>query len=125
MFGEYPAYKVEVRANGALAYTRYQANGEHGLQVTSDPRVVFATFVGPLSDVVSENARPVSGEKFASIALTFPDTGHEYPKGSMTITVIRLPGEATVNESRNVVDMVVRTTDGTEIPYCTGYCSSS
>lgn len=118
----YLAYKAEVRANGALAYTRNDANGEHSLVVRSQPRVVFASFVGPIADVVSENEQPVNGESFRSITLRFPSGGVDVPKGTMTITIINLPTPATVDDNGNVTDMVVKLKDGTEQAYCVGYC---
>jgi hypothetical protein len=118
----YPAYKAEVRANGALAYTRNDANGEHSLVVRSQPRVVFASFVGPIADVVSENEQPVDGESFRSITLRFPSRGVDVPKGTMTITIINLPKPATVDDNGNVTGMVVKLKDGTEQAYCVGYC---
>lgn len=120
--GEYPNYKAELRANGTLVYTRYEANGEYGLRVASDPHVIYASDLGPLSDVISENGQPVSGEQFTSITLPFPDTGHEYPKGSMIFTIIKLPNPATATENGNVANMVVRTADGTQTTLCEGYC---
>ncbi|MEO7269119.1 MAG: hypothetical protein ABIW49_07925 [Knoellia sp.] len=114
MAGDYPNYQAELRANGSLIYTRHDANGEYGLQALKDPSVVLGTFVGPLSDVVSENSLPVSGEDFDSIVMPFPDTGDEYPKGNVTFTVIKLPRPATVNENNNVLKMVVRNADGRE-----------
>ncbi|KGN33942.1 hypothetical protein N802_07345 [Knoellia sinensis KCTC 19936] len=121
MSGDYPNYKAELRANGSLVYTRHDPNGEHGLGIAADPRVVYASHVGPLSDVVSENGQPVSGEEFRSITLPFPDTGHEYPKGSMTFTIIKLPRPATVDENGNVTRMVVRNANGTEASLGVGY----
>lgn len=120
--GEYPNYKAELRANGTLVYTRYEANGEYGLRVASDPHVIYASDLGPLSDVISENEQPVSGEQFKSITLPFPDTGHEYPKGSMIFTIIKLPNPATATENGNVANMVVRKADGAELTLCEGYC---
>ncbi|MFC7487691.1 hypothetical protein ACOCJ7_15880 [Knoellia sp. CPCC 206453] len=122
MAGEYPNYKAELRANGSLVFTRDHANGEPGLRIASDPHVIYASHVGPLSDVVSENGQPVTGEEFKSITLPYPDTGHEYPQGSMTFTIINLPRPASATENGNVASMVVRNTDGTESTLCEGYC---
>jgi len=123
MYGDRPGYKAELRANGSLAYTRSDANGEHSIVVRSDPTVVFAAHVGPLSDVISENQEPVTGEAFQSITLPYPDADETGYKGSFTFTIIKLPRAATVDENGNVENMTVRTADGTEIPYCVGYCS--
>jgi hypothetical protein len=122
VYGDRDGFKVEVRANGSLAYTRDDANGEHSLWVRDDKTLVFAAHVGPLSDVVSENGQPVSGESFRSITMDYPEPRHGY-KGRVTITMIKLPRAATVDGNDNVVGMVVRTRAGEEITYCVGYCS--
>lgn len=119
MYGDRAGFKAEVRANGTLAYTRQDANGEHSTVVTSNPNVIFAPSLPAISDVVSENSQPVSGEKFGTIKVPYPDSG------SMTITIIRLPRAATVDEGGNVINMVVRQTNGTELALCVGYCFPS
>lgn len=117
----YDNYKTEVRANGSLVHTRTDSvSGEFSLIVESDPRVVFASFVGPLSDVVSENSQPVSGEAFKSITLPIPGDGH-----SITMTIIKLPKAATIDENGNVEHMTLREADGKVNDYCVGYCFPS
>lgn len=109
-WGDSANYKVELQADGAVVYTRTDAvTGEYGLQAPGDKHTVYGSHVGPIADVVSENGTPVSGEAFGSITLPFPGTS-----SSITLTVIRLPAPATVNEDNNVVDMVIRNTNGTE-----------